>query len=261
MSRHAVRFAGTTLMLAALLSGCSDGGAPTAGQVSVNLATRAGTAATTASGASFAVISAPETYTDADGNALVISGVQLVLREIELEYANPLPTCDPALLEDDDCDEDLEFGPLLVDLPLGTAGAARSFSVPIEAGEFDELEFEVHRADGGNSEDAAFLAANPTFDGVSIRVTGTYNGTGFTYESDLNVEQEFDLVPPLVVTETSATDVTIFVDLATWFRAQSGLLIDPQSANVGGANESLVESNIKNSFEAFEDDDRDGSED
>lgn len=261
MSRHTVPLAGTTLILAALLSGCSDGGAPIAGQVSLNMATRAGTAAAIAAGTAFSVTAAPETYTDANGSTLVISRVQLVLREIELERTDAPINCDPTLPDDDDCDEDLEFGPRLVDLPLGTAGAMRSFSVPVEAGEFQELEFEVHRVDGGNTEDAAFIAANPTFDGVSIRVTGTYNGTGFTYDSDLNVEFELALVPPLTVTETSGTDVTLFVDLANWFRGQSGLLMDPQTANAGGANESLVEGNIVNSLEAFEDDDRDGRSD
>lgn len=80
------------------------------------------------------VSSAPETYTDADGNTLVISGVQLVFREIELERGDAPANCDPAVVEDDDCDEDLELGPLLVDLPLGASGAVRSFSVPVEPG-------------------------------------------------------------------------------------------------------------------------------
>jgi hypothetical protein len=35
-------------------------------------------------------------------------------------------------------------------------------------------------------------------------------------------------------------------------------LIDPDTANDGGPNKSLVEDNIKQSMEAFEDDDRSG---
>lgn len=261
MYRHTVSLGRTGVTVAALLIGCSDSGAPVAGQVGLNMATRAGTAAVRAAGPSFSVTAVPETYTDGSGNTLVISQVQLVLREIELERTDAPVNCDPTLPDDDDCDEDLEFGPRLVDLPLGTPGAVRSISVPVEAGEFKELEFEVHRVDRGNTEDAAFIAANPTFDGVSIRVTGSYNGTAFTYDSDLNVEFELALVPPLTVTETSATEATLFVDLATWFRAQSGLLLDPQTANAGGANESLVDGNIVRSLEAFEDDDRDGRSD
>jgi hypothetical protein len=261
MARHAVHLAGTALVLTAVLGGCSDGGAPTAGEVSLNLATRPAPIGASAAGAAFGVVSTPETYIDTDGNTLVISAVQLVLREIELERTDAPAGCDPAAVEDDDCDEDLEFGPLLVDLPLGAAGAERSFSVPMEPGEFDELELKVHRASAGDSEDAAFLAAHPEFDGVSVRVAGTYNGSAFTFDTDLDVELEFDLDPPLVVSQTSSSDVTVLVDLATWFRVESGLLIHPESANTGGDNESVVEENIKNSLEAFEDEDRDGSED
>ena len=89
----------------------------------------------------------------------------------------------------------------------------------------------------------------------------TYNGSAFTFDTDLDVELEFDLDPPLVVSQTSSSDVTVLVDLATWFRVESGLLIHPESANTGGDNESVVEENIKNSLEAFEDEDRDGSAD
>ena len=38
------------------------------------------------------------------------------------------------------------------------------------------------------------------------------------------------------------------------------VLIDPATANQGGANKSLVDNNIKNSIKAFEDDDHDGDE-
>lgn len=47
----------------------------------------------------------------------------------------------------------------------------------------------------------------------------------------------------------------------SWFRDANGALIDPRSANKGGANENLVKSNIRTSIEGFEDDDRDGVED
>jgi hypothetical protein len=43
--------------------------------------------------------------------------------------------------------------------------------------------------------------------------------------------------------------------------AGGGLLIDPASANTGGPNKSVVENNIVNSFDAFEDNDEDGAHD
>ncbi len=91
-----------------------------------------------------------------------------------------------------------------------------------------------------------------------MRVQGTFNGVAFLYETDLNVEQKLDLIPPLVVGADVATNVTIRADISSWFRLPTGELVDPETANKGGTNESLVNENIKNSFEAFEDPDRDG---
>jgi hypothetical protein len=55
--------------------------------------------------------------------------------------------------------------------------------------------------------------------------------------------------------------VTIRVDLPSWFTTAQGDLIDPGSANEGGANEALVDGNILASFHAFDDRDRDGRRD
>jgi hypothetical protein len=51
------------------------------------------------------------------------------------------------------------------------------------------------------------------------------------------------------------------VDLTNWFKTSSGALIDPATANAGGANAELVSANIARSFVAFRDDDRDGRDD
>ena len=91
---------------------------------------------------------------------------------------------------------------------------------------------------------------------------GSFNGQPFTYESDLDVEQELHLARPLVVTEgTASTNLTVRILLADWFRLPSGSLVDLDTGNKGGANESLVKENIKQSMHVFEDDDEDGDED
>jgi hypothetical protein len=241
-------------LLALSLGACSDSGGPSnQGQLNFNLATRVAPVA--AAGASLAVVGTPETFTDGS-NTLVIDQVQVVLREIELHRTGLASDCLNAM--DDDCEE-LEIGPLLVDLPLGTPGASRTFSVEIAAGSYDKMEFEIHKP--SSSDDAAFIQANPGFQDVSIRVTGTYNGTGFTYLGDYNDELQFNMVPDLTVGATAATELTLFADLNAWFRDQSGMLIDPATASTGSPNESLVEENIKNSLESFEDDDLDGDRD
>lgn len=256
MRRTAMQTA-AVLAAAAAMSACADSGSPsTDAQLNFNLATRAAAPAV-ASAMSLATAGTPETYTDGT-NTLVIDQVQLVLREIELKRAEATTTCGDS--SGGDACEELELGPLLLDLPLGgTGGAARSFSVPVAPGTYDEVEFEIHKP--SSSDDAAFVQANPGFAGVSIKVTGTYNGQGFTFTSDLDAEEEIELNPPLVTTESTATDLTLFVDLDRWFRDGSGNLVDPATANTGNANESLVESNITSTLHAFEDEDHDGSDD
>ena len=59
----------------------------------------------------------------------------------------------------------------------------------------------------------------------------------------------------------ASINVTVRLDLTVWFRDSAGNLIDPATANKGGLNEGIVKENIKQSVEAFEDDDQDGDDD
>ena len=201
-----------------------------------------------------------ETITVGD-DVLVLESVEIVLREIEFERSESSTDCDEVEGDDDACEE-LDVGPILLDVPLGT-GLARELTVVVDTGHFDELEFEIHKPeDDGDDADVAFIAEHPEFADVSIRVTGTFNGTPFTYETDLNVEQEHELAPPLIVAESGSVNVTLLVDVSTWFLDEAGTaLVDPATANSGGVNEALVEDNIEQSIQAFEDDDSDGVED
>src|SRR6185295_15934827 len=104
-----------------------------------------------------AVVGTPETFSDGS-NTLVIDRVQLVLREIELKRADATASCSGS--SGHGACERLEVGPVLLDLPLGgSGGAARSFSVPVAAGTYDEVEFEIHKP--SHDDDAAFVQANP----------------------------------------------------------------------------------------------------
>ena len=157
---------------------------------------------------------------------------------------------------DQDCDE-LRIGPYLLDLPLG-AGAARAFSIELPAGSYREVKFKVHKAT--RETDAAFVAAHPEFEQRSVHVVGTYNGVAFDFTSDATASQENEFNPPLVVDGTTATDLTLFVDLSSWFLV-NGVLVDPAQANGDQPFASQVKNNIKASIRAFEDDDRDGEDD
>lgn len=236
--------------------GTSPDGSSPAGRIGLNFATNA---TATAVGAVSAQL-APETYTEG-GNTLVIERVELVLREIELERTDSTGGCDDdsSSGDDDDCGE-IELGARLFELPLGTATAAqRAIAVDVPAGRYSEIEFELHKPSRSN--DAAFVAANPAFDDVSIRVTGTWNGQAFTYLSDLEADYEIEFSPPLEVSTSGSTDFTINIDVGTWFRSSTGALLDPRTANRNQPNKSRVEQNIINSIRAFGDDDRDGQDD
>jgi hypothetical protein len=277
--------ASAMLLLATLtLGGCSgDGTGPgTQGQISLSLASRA-RSAPTGRLASFDITSpTPGTFTDGT-NTLVLTKAELVLRKIRLKRDEASEeSCAPPLnvqasvagphgsdgqgeAESEghdghpDACEEMKAGPLLFDVPLATAGAMHTVSVSLDAGTYDEVQFQIHKPEG--SADQAFLDANPDFAGVSIRVEGTWNGTPFTFTSGLEQELELPLSPPLVLAENGAADVTIFVDVTNWFADGAGGLLDPSSANDGQPNQSLVRENIQRSFRAFEDANEDGKDD
>ena len=239
--------------LVAGLAACTDGsvGLETGAQVSFNVATHPAGAAPSRPFAT------PDTIVDAGGNVLVLTKVELVLREIELRRQNDSP-CDSLQgnNDSDDCEE-FETGPFLLDLPLG-AGASHQITITTDSGTFEQIEFEIHTPeDDGDARDQAFLAAHPEFADVSVRVTGTFNGVDFVFTSDLNVEQEVEINPPLVVTASSDVEVTLMVDVSTWF-LNGAIVVDPSLALNGGPLEGVVKNNIEASFEAFHDDDRDG---
>lgn len=237
------------------LAACSDSNGPASAgkQVAFQIAPRQVAAAPLTSGS--ALLAGSETI-GAGNDTIILTSVQLVVRRIELERVGGT-VCD-SLISDDDCEE-LRTGPVLLDLPLG-AGAARTFSVAIDTGSYGELKFKIHKPE--SSDDAAFIAQHPDFDGVSIKAVGTWNGTPFTYISDLDVEQEIELVPPITVTDSTGASLTLSVDLGAWFLNAGGNgLIDPLTANKGGAAEGEVKSNIETSLNAFEDEDRDGEDD
>jgi len=243
----------TPLVIGATLAlvGCGDGAGP-AGTARVGLALT-----TRQAGAPAQLAGTPETFTDGT-NTLVLSSVELVLREVELKRVEAAECGGSG--EDDDACEEFETGPILFDVPLG-GGTDRMLTASIPAGTYDAVEFEIHKPeDDGDVADQAFVAAHPDFARISIRVTGTFNGTDFTYTSDLNAEQELALEPPLTVTEGSAATLTVRIDLGGWF-ADGATLVDPRTANAGGPNENLVRDNIIGSFTGFRDDDADGLDD
>ncbi|HEY3286411.1 MAG TPA: hypothetical protein VGJ96_04725 [Gemmatimonadaceae bacterium] len=242
---------GVTLGAVLVAAACSDSTGPGSRPVSLSFATKSLVASGTMS---LSDASASDVTVSGGGNTLVITRVQMVFREIELKRSNTELCPDDAPSGSDPCEE-LALGPMLVDLPL-TTGVMTAASVSIPAGTYRELELTLHKP-GSGARDSAFKAANPTFADTTIRVQGTYNGRPFVFTSRLDEEMELEFNPPLTI-GASGGNVTVQIDVASWFKSLSGAVIDPATANIGGPNEGIVKTNIKASFRSLEDDDRDG---
>ena len=250
-------------LVAVLLAACSDN---TSGRLSLTLSAVRPSAP--AASAAFGGAASPVVVTAGDttmimmgSDTIILRRVELVLREIELKHAEAAG-CD-SIEGNSDCEE-FETGTTLVTLPLGATAIDAVVAIDAPAGMYDRLEFKIHKPE--SSDDATFLAANPNFDGISIRVAGTYSQAGtrsdFTYTSDLDASQEIFLSTPLTISDGQPTNVTLRVDVSSWFlNAGRTALVSPASANKGQVNEGVVRDNVEGSFDAFRDDDHDGHDD
>lgn len=253
----------------AALAACSDSGAPAnapAGQLTLSVATRAATGAAIAA-ASDSVISGNDT--------LIIDTAQVILRKIDLERVrDSASTCGeddigPAADEgeghdgdahdgNDDACEELKAGPLVLTLPL-TPGTAQGFTVAVDTGTFGGVHFQIHKLTG-DAADQALLAQHPEFANISVRVVGSFNGTPFVYTNDVTANQQFHFATPITVATAGNVDLTLLVDVGTWF-SSGGTLIDPATAGTDGANAGVVTHNIRNSFHTFHDGNHDCHDD
>lgn len=244
------------VFMLALLVGCDDGDVtgPAAGAtktVSLSVGVKAAPATS-------ASLFAQGLELNDGTNTLIIESAELVLREIEFERVESFGCDDDVPGDDDDCEE-FETGPFLVSLPLD-GSVSTQLTAQVDTGHYDEIELEIHKPDDDTAQDIEFLNQHPSFVDVSILVTGSYNGRSFSYITDLNEEQEIELTDPLIVTtESGPVNVTLILDLSTWFLDPvGGTFVDPTTALKGQPNEQLVEDNIEASIEGFRDDDGDG---
>ena len=226
------------LLAALALSACSDGAGPVDGSVPVTLAIGAGTGSAAAGPLSAAVITLGE-------NTIQVDEVRLVLRKIALHRQADGEDCAEA--GEASCDV-LWLGPMLVDLALD-GSTSHAFTVDAAPGTFRRMLFQLHKPTG--QADLAFVALNPGMAGVSVRVTGTFDGEPFAYTTDLTVVQHTALEPPLEVADGVPTELTLWVDVTSWFANQAGIgLINPGDLGVGGQLDARIRQNIRESFRA-----------
>jgi hypothetical protein len=195
---------------------------------------------------------------DPAGN-LVLNNVQIVLGKLELDRTGSADCVGEIEDSGDDhgrigeeC-EDVSRDPVLVDIPVdGTLHPI--MNIPLAAGSFSQLEAKIEPAKDRNTE---FNAANPKLVRNSVRVRGTIkrNGvpTAFDFTAPVRAKLEMEFDPPLVIDATTR-NATVSLDVSRWFLDSSGNVIDPATATAGSTNLRQIESNIRRSFHAFEDD-------
>lgn len=153
--------------------------------------------------------------------------------------------------DEDDCPP-LTVGPVLIDLPLdGTTTVVLDALVP--AGTYRRLQARLHAVKPGDEGVGDFLSAHPEFEGISVKVTGVFTDAegadhDFTFSSRMNVVSAINFDKPVTV-DAGTTNLTIDVDVASWFSATDGV-IDPTNA----FHQRAIEKNIRRSLRAFEDD-------
>ena len=200
---------------------------------------------------------------------ILVTRAQVVVRDVKLEAANA--DCDDDFDDlafadrkdrDDDDDGDcpaIHTGPFLVNVPVNGTDGAR-VAVPVGEGVYSAVQLRLHKVTSNDSADRAFRQANPDFRDISVRLEGTYNGTPFIFVGDINRKIDVPLSEPLDVTEVGG-DVTVTLDLGSWFVRPAGGLYSPALANTPGSVRNIVQSNITGTFRAFCDRNRDGKED
>ena len=252
----------------AVLAGCESvtGSGPSDGaRLSVSLTAGSSASANLAGGLSGPSLSLVP-VADSSGHTIDIQSVQLVLKKVELkrDLADACHDSD----EDDDSCEKFRAGATLITLPLG-GGLVTPFTETIDPGIYDELRVQIARPATEDADSTSFFATHPDWPRrATIRVKGTYDaGTGaqpFDVYLGVSAKVRHELEPPLVVndsTAVSSVNLTLAVDVSSWFRSRSGELIDPRSISTSPSLLALVEQNVRASFRALRDDNKDGDDD
>jgi hypothetical protein len=192
-------------------------------------------------------------------HTLVITSAAVSLTRLELSTLDSAGCAEDDHPEhDDDRCHELKADPMLVDLPTDNS-VVSVLSLQLPAGTYRALEAKIRPVRSDDNGGSAFLTAHPEFANASVRVEGSFDGTPFVYTGAPNASLELTFDPPLTV-GSSATTLTVHVSIDRWFTDRSGNLIDPATANAGGANEQLVRDNVRRSFHAFEDNEHHGDD-
>lgn len=232
-----------------LIWGCS------AGSLGVDLSARVGAGKTSAAGQLVQRLDS--------GNGITLDRVRVLVRRMKIEREGEHST---GSIEDehgttttaagDTTEFKLVAGPFLVDVTgasLDAGNVVKFTQLKVEPGFYDELKFKVAKISADEVGGDAGLAEMQQ-NQASVIIDGAIDGQPFKFVSGLEVEQERE-----IKFEVSADNenVTLSLDPATWFTSSNGTRLDPRQSDA----RSTIESNIKRSIDAFDDEDHDGGED
>lgn len=230
--------------LALAVAGCSDSTGP-GGRSNANVtfsAKRVGTVSPSLAPSQNVIVTSGT-------NTINISAVAMTLQDIDMERTSQSVDCTDGTASHQDCSDWLG-GPFRVNLNLSDASAGHTVTIPLQAGTYDVISFDISVPDGGDPAEVAYLAANPDMRNASLIVSGTYNGASFTYRTDVRGDREVALNPPITVSADSETTFSFNVqfDVANWFRRSDGSLIDPRSASE--TDQERIRQNVRNFIES-----------
>lgn len=139
-------------------------------------------------------------------------------------------------------------------------GSPNEFSLSnIPVGMYDKVSFVIHKPEATETiSDPDFMLSESGSDRFSVIVGGTYNGDSFVFKSRKSYKQRIPFETPLEITEnTESINVTLTVDVQSWFVDEDGINLNPLLDD----DESDIEDAMKDSFKAIEDKDKDGRQD
>jgi len=174
-------------------------------------------------------------------SGIALSRVRVALQKIELRSRNG------------DKRAEVSLGPVVIDLSGADLDGKvhHVFDSKVPAGTYDKIEFEIHPLESAPTA-AGASADDLVKQHASAIIEGTVDGVKFTFTTAIEAQQEFE--GTFVVTDKSS-NVTFDVDTSKWF-VKDGARLDPRVA----ANRPAIEDNLRNSINAFQDDDGLGHE-
>jgi hypothetical protein len=172
------------------------------------------------------------------GGRVEIGDVWMVIRDVKLEAEGAEEVA-------------ASNGPFLLHVSGGPI--TQEFTIEVPAGTYDELRFIVHELEDGQKSGAPEIDGPRASMAISLAVDGA---EPILFTSEVNDAQR--IPGTFVVEDGKAPDnITLSIDPSGWFTASDGSFLDPRI----GSNRQAIEDNIRQSIDAFEDDDRDGHDD